>query len=135
MQPKSSNGFARKQSANAVQFHDGPAFKNERAARLRVNFTSRMRYAVLMITVLLSLGALAAADTIRVIVNEGICHSCLKDVETVFRAQPQIESAHFDPDNNMLTIQTKHGQTLGDAKLERLVTNAGYTVVRIIRQK
>jgi hypothetical protein len=35
----------------------------------------------------------------------------------------------------MLTLQLKQGQTLGDAKLEKLIANAGYTVVRIIRKK
>lgn len=46
-----------------------------------------------------------------------------------------METVHFDFDNNMLTIQMKHGQTLSDAKLEKLIGNAGYTVVRIVRQK
>ena len=94
-----------------------------------------MRYAVLITLIVLSLGAVAAAETIRVFVDEGICHSCTKNVETVFRAQPQVEAVHLDFDNNMLTIQTKHGQTLSDAKLEKLIGNAGYTVVRIVRQK
>ena len=94
-----------------------------------------MRYAVLIALIVLSLGAVAAAETIRVIVNEGICHSCTKNVETVFRAQAKVETVRFDFDNNMLTIQMKHGQTLSDAKLEKLIGNAGYTVVRIVRQK
>ena len=94
-----------------------------------------MRYAVLIALIVLSLGAVAAAETIRVIVNEGICHSCTKNVETVFRAQANVETVRFDFDNNMLTIQMKHGQTLSDAKLEKLIGNAGYTVVRIVRQK
>ena len=94
-----------------------------------------MRYAVLIALIVLSLGAVAAAETIRIIVNEGICHSCTKNVETIFRTQPQVETVDFDFDNNMLTIQMKPGQTLGDTKLEKLVGNAGYTVVRIVRQK
>jgi len=94
-----------------------------------------MRYAVLIVLIVLSLGAVAAAETIRVIVNEGICHSCRQNVETVFRTQAKVETVHFDFDNNLLTIQMKHGQTLSDAKLEKLIGNAGYTVVRIVRQK
>jgi hypothetical protein len=94
-----------------------------------------MRYAVLIALIVLSLGAVAAAETIRIIVNEGICHSCTKNVEAIFRTQPQVETVDFDFNNNMLTIQMKPGQTLGDAKLEKLVGNAGYTVVRIVRQK
>jgi hypothetical protein len=97
--------------------------------------TRWMRSVVLIALIVLSFGAVAAAETIRVIVNEGICHSCTKDLETVFRAQPQVETAHFGSDNSMLTIQMKHGQTLGDAKLEKLIGKAGYVVVRIIRQK
>jgi hypothetical protein len=58
-----------------------------------------------------------------------------KNLETVFRAQPQVKTAHFDFDNNMLTIQMKHGQTLGDAKLEKLIGTAGYSVVAVARQK
>jgi cation transport ATPase len=94
-----------------------------------------MRYAVLVILVLLSLAAVAAAETIRVFVSEGICRSCAANVEAVFRAQPQVKAANFDSDNNMLTLQMKHGQTLGDAKLEKLIGNAGYSVERIIRQE
>jgi copper chaperone CopZ len=94
-----------------------------------------MRYTVVCILVLLSLAAVAAAETIRVVVEEGICQSCTANVETIFKAQPQVKTAHFDSDNNMLTLQLKQGQTLGDAKLEKLIANAGYTVVRIIRKK
>jgi len=94
-----------------------------------------MRYVVLIALIVLSLSTVAAAETIRVIVNEGICHSCTKNVETVFRAQPQVKTAYFDFANNVLTIQMKHGQTLGDAKLEKLISDAGYTVVRMVRQK
>ena len=94
-----------------------------------------MRYAVLIALIVLSLGAVAAADTIRVFVNEGICHACQKNVETVFRAQAKVKTVHFDFDNNLLTIQMKHSQTLSDAKIEKLIGNAGYNVVRIVRQK
>ena len=94
-----------------------------------------MRYVVLIALIVLSLGAVAVAETIRVIVNEGICHCCTKNLETLFRAQPQVKTAHFDFDNTMLTIQMKHGLTLGDVKLEKLIGNASYTVVRIVRQK
>jgi hypothetical protein len=40
-----------------------------------------------------------------------------------------------DLENKLVTIQTKAGQKMDDAKIKKLLGNAGYSVVAVARKK
>jgi hypothetical protein len=40
-----------------------------------------------------------------------------------------------DLENKLVTIETKQGRTLDDARIKKLLGNAGYSVVAVARQK
>lgn len=94
-----------------------------------------MRYSLLTFVVALSFSAVASADTIKASVNGMVCAFCATGIEKTFKAQPEVRTVNVDLQNKLVTIQTKEGQTLDDAKLKRLITNAGYSLISINRAK
>ena len=90
-----------------------------------------------LITVIASLGicSLAAADTITTTIKGTACDLCASAIEQTFKAQPEVKTVDVDLENRIVIIETKHGQTMDDAKIKNLLTNAGYAVVRVVRKK
>jgi len=93
-----------------------------------------MRY-YLTIIVSLSLSATACADTIRATVNGMVCGFCATGIEKTFKAQPEVKSVTVDLQKRLVTVATKEGQAIDDARLRKLIGNAGYSVVSIDRSK
>lgn len=94
-----------------------------------------MRYILLALIINLSLGGVAAADTIKASVNGMVCAFCATGIEKTFKAQPEVKTVTVDLQKKLVTIHTKEGQTLDDAKLKKLIGNAGYSVVAVAREK
>jgi copper chaperone CopZ len=93
-----------------------------------------MRYYLTLI-VTLGLSAAASAETISATVNGMVCGFCATGIEKTFKAQPQVRTINVDLQKKLVTIDTKEGQTIDDAKLKKLIANAGYSVVSINRAK
>jgi mercuric ion binding protein len=93
-----------------------------------------MRCGLLTFTIGLSICSAAAADTIRATVNGMVCGFCATGIEKTFRAQPEVKAVDVDLENNLVTIQTKQGRTIDDSKIKKLLGDAGYSVVRIMRK-
>jgi mercuric ion binding protein len=84
---------------------------------------------------MLSLTVAVSADTIRATVNGMVCGFCATGIEKTFKAQPEVKTVNVDLNKKLVTVTTKQGQTLDDAKLKKLITNSGYSVVSIDRAK
>src|SRR4030095_2157454 len=95
----------------------------------------RMRHTLLIIIVTAALLGSAAAETIRTTVNGMVCAFCATGIEKSFRKQPEVATVHVDLPNKTVTITTKPGKTLSDAKIKEVVTYSGYTMGKIIREK
>jgi cation transport ATPase len=93
-----------------------------------------MRY-YLTIIISLSLSAAACADTIKATVNGMVCAFCATGIEKTFKAQPEVKSVTVDLQKRVVTVATKEGQAIDDARLRKLIGNAGYSVVSIDRSK
>jgi copper chaperone CopZ len=93
-----------------------------------------MRY-YLTIIISLSLSGAACADTIRATVNGMVCGFCATGIEKTFKAQPEVKSVTVDLQKRLVTVATKEGQAIDDARLRKLIGNAGYSVVSIDRSK
>jgi mercuric ion binding protein len=94
-----------------------------------------MKNYLLTIIVIFGLTAAVSADTIKATVNGMVCGFCATGIEKTFRAQPEVKSVDVDLENKLVTIQTKAGQKMDDAKIKKLLGNAGYSVVAVARQK
>ena len=90
-----------------------------------------------LLPLIISLGvcSVAGADTIRATVNGMVCGFCATGIEKTFKAQPEVKTVDVDLENRLVTIHTKQGQTIDDAKIKKLLGNAGYSVVAVARQK
>jgi mercuric ion binding protein len=94
-----------------------------------------MRYRLLIFIISLSICSGAAADTIKATVNGMVCAFCATGIEKTFKAQPEVKTVTVDLQKRLVTIHTKERQTIDDAKLKKLLGNAGYSVVAIAREK
>jgi cation transport ATPase len=93
-----------------------------------------MRY-YLTIIISLGLSATAFAETIKATVNGMVCGFCATGIEKTFKAQSEVKTVTVDLQKRLVTVATKEGQTIDDAKLRKLINNAGYSVVSIDRSK
>ena len=94
-----------------------------------------MRYILLVISVLLAFSSATFAETITTTVNGMVCAFCATGIEKTFRKQPEVATVHVDLAKKLVTVTTKPGKTLSDAKVKEIVTYSGYTMGKIVRQK
>ena len=90
-----------------------------------------------LITLIIAFGltAIVSAETIHTTVNGMVCAFCATGIEKTFRKQPEVESVKVDLPSKQVTIKTKPGKTLSDAKIKEVVTYSGYTMGKIVREK
>ena len=94
-----------------------------------------MRHILLILLALTILSGSALGETIRTTVNGMVCAFCATGIEKTFRKQAEVATVHVDLPKNTVTITTKPGRTLTDAKVKEIVTYSGYTMGKIIREK
>jgi copper chaperone CopZ len=94
-----------------------------------------MRHILPTFIILSGLSVSAGAETIRTTVNGMVCAFCATGIEKTFRKQPEVATVHVDLPKKTVTITTKSGKTLSDAKIKEVVTYSGYTMGKIIREK
>ena len=89
---------------------------------------------ILSAAIMLFAGA-AQAETIKASVNGLVCAFCATGIEKTFKAQEAVENIKVDLENKLVTIGTKKDKTLDDATVTKLITDAGYSVTGIERNK
>ena len=94
-----------------------------------------MRHIFLIFVILASLTASAFAETITTTVNGMVCAFCATGIEKTFRKQPGVATIKVDLPKKLVTITTKPGKTLTDAKIKEVVTYSGYAMGKIVRKK
>jgi mercuric ion binding protein len=94
-----------------------------------------MKRYLLTFTLISVISAAVSAETITTTVNGMVCAFCATGIEKTFRKQPEVATVHVDLPKKTVTITTKPGQTLPDAKIKQVVTYSGYTIGKIVRQK
>lgn len=94
-----------------------------------------MRKLLFTAAMLITLAAAAQAETIKATVNGLVCAFCATGIEKTFHKQPAVDTVKVDLENKLVTINTKSLQDLDDATITKLLTDAGYTVTDIKREK
>ena len=94
-----------------------------------------MKRTLITLAILAGLGSSAFAETIHTTVNGMVCAFCATGIEKTFRKQPEVESVHVDLAKKLVTVKTKPGKTLPDAKIKEIVTYSGYKMGKIQREK
>lgn len=94
-----------------------------------------MRRFLMTTTVIMALATPVLAETIHVGVNGLVCAFCVKGIETSFKKQAVIDTVKVDLDSKMVTLTTKGAVTMDDAAITEAITEAGYTITTIHREK
>jgi len=94
-----------------------------------------MKRKLLTIIIAFGLTTIVSAETIHTTVNGMVCAFCATGIEKTFRKQPEVESVKVDLPSKQVTIKTKPGKTLSEAKIKEVVTYSGYTMGKIVREK
>ena len=94
-----------------------------------------MRHKLLTLVILAGLSGSAFAETIKTTVNGMVCAFCATGIEKTFRKQSEVATVKVDLPTKVVTITTKPGKTLSDAKIKEVVTYSGYTMGNIVREK
>ena len=94
-----------------------------------------MRYYLTIAVIAVSFSTSAVAGEIKARVNGMVCGFCATGIEKTLKAQPEVKTVKVDLESKLVTINTKEGQTMDDAKLKKLIANSGYSVVNISRSK
>ncbi len=94
-----------------------------------------MRRIVLTLALLAALSGSALAETIHTTVHGMVCAFCATGIEKTFRKQPEVASVKVDLPKKLVTVTTKPGKTLSDAKIKEVVSYSGYTMDKIVREK
>jgi copper chaperone CopZ len=91
----------------------------------------------ILLTVIIIAGSLSSAfaETITTTVNGMVCAFCATGIEKTFRKQPEVATVKVDLPQKRVTITTRPGKTLSDAKVKEVVTYSGYTMGKIVREK
>lgn len=66
-------------------------------------------------------------------VNGLVCDFCVQALTKTFRREAAVDGFHVDLKAKEIHITFKSGQTLDDARIRKLVVDAGYNVVGITR--
>jgi len=94
-----------------------------------------MRRNLIIFAILTGLSGSAFAETIATTVNGMVCAFCATGIEKTFRKQPEVATVKVDLPTKRVTITTKPGKSLSDAKIKEVVTYSGYTMGKIVRKK
>lgn len=94
-----------------------------------------MRHILLTVVILATLSGSAWAETIHTSVHGMVCAFCATGIEKTFRKQPEVASVKVDLPKKLVTITTKPGTTLSDAKIKEVVSYSGYKMDKIVREK
>ena len=94
-----------------------------------------MRKLLLTAAIFSMMASAASAETIKATVNGLVCSFCATGIEKTFRAESAVEDVKVDLDHQLVTVHTKAGQNMDDATVTKLLTDSGYTVTNIAREK
>lgn len=92
------------------------------------------RFILTSVTAVLLAGP-AFAETIHIGVNGLICAFCAAGIENNFKNEKAVQSVKVDLDNKLVTLETGKPDEVSDATIRQVITDSGFTVTSIHRQK
>jgi copper chaperone CopZ len=77
----------------------------------------------------------ALADTIKVSVNGMVCGFCVQGITKKLNNTQAVENINVDIEKKIVSFRTITGKRLDDEDIKKVITDSGYTVVKIEREK
>lgn len=86
-----------------------------------------------VLSLLLSVSAMASATTIEMDVNGLVCGFCAQGIEKTLKGLPATEGVFVNLEHHLVAVKLKDGADIDDAALRKALKDSGYTVVAIHR--
>lgn len=78
-------------------------------------------------------GTAIAGNVISVKVNGLVCDFCAQAIGIMLKRDPAVKGSRINLSSKVVTIQVKNGKQLPNGRIKKLITAAGYNVVKIVR--
>lgn len=89
---------------------------------------------VLLLAGVLLMATALKAEEISVKVSGMVCAMCAQGIQKKFNKLPAVQTIKVDLGAKLVTVTTKDKQTLSDAQVKGIITEAGYNVASIERK-
>jgi copper chaperone CopZ len=90
---------------------------------------------LILASALFMMPAISQAKPITVQVKGMVCGFCAQGIEKKFKALPEIGKVNVDLETKLVSLDTKDGQAVPDDEIKKIISDAGYDVVKIERAK
>lgn len=74
-----------------------------------------------------------AGEVINVKVHGLVCDFCAQAIGIVLKRDPAVSGSNINLNSKIVTINLKNGRDLPNARINQLISSAGYNVVQINR--
>mgnify|MGYP001158765624 CR=1 FL=1 len=74
-------------------------------------------------------------EILSVSVNGLVCDFCARSIEKLFNKKESVENINVDLEKMLITIYLKKGEILNDDMIKQIITDSGYDVREINREK
>ncbi|MBM3382879.1 MAG: heavy-metal-associated domain-containing protein [Betaproteobacteria bacterium] len=81
------------------------------------------------------LSSIALADQIKVNVNGMVCGFCAQGIKKKLEKTGLVDKIKVDLESKIVSFSTLPGKEFNDEAITKLITDAGYTVVKITKEK
>lgn len=95
-----------------------------------MNYVSKAFVLVLV----MSAAVPAKAEEVVATVKGLVCSFCAQGIKKTFAKHPDVLDTKVDLDSKLVTLTLKDGNTVPDEEIEKLITDAGYAVLKIERE-
>jgi len=85
-----------------------------------------------LLTILVSTSVFA--EEVKVKVNGMVCAFCAQGIEHALKEEQTVEHVKVDLDSGVVTIHTHDKQAITDKTIDRIITDAGFTVESVERK-
>jgi copper chaperone CopZ len=97
-------------------------------------FLAPMKKIVTVVALALLTARVADAGTIEMKVFGMVCGFCAQGIESNLRKNPAITAVNVSLEKQLVVVQTRDGEDVPDAALEKAITDAGYDLKRVTRK-
>jgi len=95
-----------------------------------MNYISKVSVLLLLV---LSVAGPAQAEEVVATVKGLVCSFCAQGIKKTFAKHPAVLETKVDLESKLVTLTLKDGSRVPDEEIEKLITDAGYAVLKIER--
>jgi mercuric ion binding protein len=90
---------------------------------------------LILTTLIFAAPLISQAKPITVKVKGMVCAFCAQGIEKKFKALSEIEKVHVSLETKKVDLETKKDKDIDDQQITKIITEAGYDVQGIEREK